>query len=33
MEFPDLNDYFRNLAEQLQSPIDCRVLPCQIAFS
>jgi putative nucleotidyltransferase with HDIG domain len=27
MEFPDLNDYFRNLAEGLQSPIDFRVIP------
>jgi hypothetical protein len=32
MEFPDLSDYFRHLAGGLQSPIDFRVFPCQIAF-
>jgi hypothetical protein len=32
MEFRDLNDYFRHLASGLQSPIDFRVTPCQIAF-
>lgn len=32
MEFQDLNDYFRNVAKQLQSPIDFRVLLWLIAF-
>ena len=32
MEIPDLGDYFRNLAEGLQSPIDFRVIACQTAF-
>src|SRR5580698_1958577 len=27
MEFPDLSDYFRHLAPELQSPIDFRVFP------
>ncbi len=27
MEFPDLTDYFRHLAAELQSPIDFRVIP------
>jgi hypothetical protein len=29
MEIPDNNDYFRNLVQALQSPIDFRVTPWQ----
>ena len=32
MEFPDLNDYFRYLVAELQSPIDFRVILCQTEF-
>ena len=32
MEIPDLNDYFRNLAKKLQSPIDFRAFLWLIAF-